>query len=110
MVGMTIQIGSGGLWSKDPSDERVIEFDWTDLPAGAEITDSTFTVTGISGDITTTPLTFDSDVVQAGNRSTAARLQGGALGSKWRVDNRILTNEVPVQTIERSLFVLVENQ
>lgn len=103
-------IHDGGQVVKDPADVSVYEFDWDEenLADGVTITSSTFTVVGIKGDITETPLTADSESVLTGDRKTQVRLSAGALGSKWRIDNRIVTDEAPAQTKERSFFVKVD--
>lgn len=109
---MIFTIDDGGLLTKDPADISVYTFDWdTDhLAVGVTITTSSFTIAGLSGDITTTPITKDQESILASNRSTKLRLTAGALGSLWRVDNKIVTNESPAQTKERSFFVRVETR
>jgi uncharacterized membrane protein len=103
-------IRDGGLVVKDPADASVYEFDWDEenLADGVTITSSTFAVVGLHGDVTTTPMTADSASVLTGDRKTQVRLTAGALGSKWRIDNRIITDEAPSQTKERSFFVKVD--
>ena len=108
----TLTVPDGGHIIKDPSDIRVYQFDWgTDyLASGVEISTSTWTLTPLSGDTTTTPVTKDQEGLVTGNRKTKVRLSAGAAGSMWRLDNRIVTNEIPAQTIERSVAILVENR
>jgi Na+-translocating ferredoxin:NAD+ oxidoreductase RnfC subunit len=97
----------------DPSDIRVIQFDWDDeaLPAGVTITTSTFTISVIrqSG---VTALTKDNPTIVSGSRKTQVRLLAttATAGDKYRLMNTIVTNESPAQTIERQITVLVQNQ
>jgi hypothetical protein len=109
-------IEAGGLLVLDPSDKRVIQFDWdTDaLPAGVEIatpSGSTFTITAIqqSG---LTALTKDQESIVSGNRKTQLRLVAttATVGDRYLVANQIVTNESPAQTIERQFEVLIQNQ
>jgi hypothetical protein len=107
-----ITIRDGALTTKDPSDIRVYNFDWgtTALAVDVSIVTSTFTLEGISGELEDDPLTKDSESIVAGDRDTQLRLAGGAAGSRWRIHNQIVTNESPSQTIERSFFLLVQQQ
>ncbi len=107
-----ITIRDGALTTKDPSDIRVYNFDWgtTALAVDVSIVTSTFTIEAVSGDTTTTPVTKDSETILAGDRDTQLRLSAGAAGSRWRIHNQIVTNESPSQTIERSFFLLVQQQ
>ena len=106
-----ITIEDGGCAPKDPADESVYVFDWDErhLAASVTITTSTFTVTVIRpvGD---TALTKDNESILAGNRKTQLRLKGGTLGAMYRIDNKIVTNESPTQTKERSFFVKLEQR
>lgn len=57
-----------------------------------------------------TPLTKDSEsILVATNRTTQVRLSGGTLGQLYEIANRIVTNETPSQTKEKSFRVLIEN-
>lgn len=102
----------GSLVSKDPSDIIVYTFDWDakHLAQGVTISTYSVTVTGISGDITTTPLTKTTDGLLSGNRKVFARISAGAVGSRWMVSCFIVTNETPDQRFERSFFIKVEDR
>lgn len=104
-------VRDGGVVTKDPADQRVILVDWdTDnLPDTAQIAQSTFTITRLSGS-SDTPLTHDSAAIMDGGRNTQLRIVGGALGSLWRVDNTIVTNESPAQTKDRHFKVWVQQK
>jgi hypothetical protein len=105
-------IQAGGTIVLDPSDERVILFDWDDtdvLASGVEISSSTYTITAIrqSG----TALTKDNESIVAGNRKTQARLLAttASIGDAYWVSNKVTTNEVPAQKIEQRYKVLIQD-
>jgi hypothetical protein len=102
----------GGQVTKDPSDERIFQFDWdTDagVPVGATISSSVFTITTIrpTGD---TALTKDNESVLAGLRKTQLRIKAGTVGGLYEVANKVVTNETPAQTFEISFRVLVQDR
>lgn len=105
-----VTIYDGGTASKDPADILVYQFDWDTLhlAAAVTITTSTWTITAVApvGDTT---LTKDQESILAGNRKTQVRLTAGLLGGEYQVANKIVTNESPAQTIERSFRVVIEN-
>lgn len=59
--------------------------------------------------VTDTPLTKDNESIVAGLRSTQVRLSGGRAGQKYQVTNRIVTNETPTQTEERTFDILAQD-
>lgn len=110
---MGMYIKPGDLVTKDPADKMVCWADWdsvSTLPAEAEVVDVDYTIAGVEGDITTTPLVVDSTALLAGNRRSVFRLINGALESKWQVSVRAETNETPIRVIERSFFVRIEER
>jgi hypothetical protein len=109
---MSDTIQDGGLIAKDPNDQPVLTFDWDArvLPVGVSIASSTFVIEGKGGDMVTTPVTKDQESILSGNRQTQVRLAAGAAGSMWRINNRIVTNETPSRTIERSFYLFVEDR
>jgi hypothetical protein len=100
-------IHSGGLITKDPDSSKTYTFDWDaeNLGASVTITTSTWEITGSDSD-----LTYDNATILSGSRKTRVRLLGGTVGVKYRVRNRILTNETPAQTKDRSFYVLIEEK
>ena len=106
-----ITIQDGGLATQDPNDQLVYACDWgaSFLSDAASITTSTWTATVIrpSG---ATALTTDNTSIVSGNRSTQIRISGGQVGALYEVANKIVTDESPSQTIERSFQLKVENQ
>jgi hypothetical protein len=101
-----VTVSDGNLVTQDPSDVLVYEFDWDDaLTSTASIVSSIFTLTRLKGPASPA-LTQDNDDILSNGRGTLIRLSTIAAGAKWRVDNRIVTDESPTQTIERSFFVL----
>lgn len=109
---MSITIRDGALATKDPSDSLVYTFDWDTeaLAQGVTLVSSSFSLIGLRGDITTTPLTKDAESTLVDGRHTQLRLTAGADGSRWRINNLVVTSETPAQTIERSFFVKVEQR
>ena len=102
-------VRDGALVTLDPNDVKVIQFDWdTDnLASGVGITTSTFTITTLRGAAT---LAKDSESIVTGARSTQLRLSTPTLGALYRIDNKIVTNESPAQTIDRHFKVLGQNK
>lgn len=107
---MSLTIHDGESIQKDPSDVSVLHFDWDveHLAAAVQFSGTpVITPEGVSGDTSTTPLTVDQVAVLSGLRKVRFRLNAGAAGSTWRVSCTIVTNEVPAQTKERSIYVSV---
>ena len=113
---MTLTIDDGGSLLKDPSDENVLRWDWSDeLATGVTITTSTWTISTLkSGDSGGTILSYDSDSIVSASpynsQHTQVRLLDGAEGAIYRLTNTIVTNESPAQTFERSVKVYMEQQ
>lgn len=110
-----LTVNDGATVLKDPSDISIYTFDWDaeHLATSVTIASQTTTVTGISGDTTTTPLTVLTTSplgIQTLSRTVKLKLSAGALGSKWRVDQAIVTSETPAQTKERSFFVKIQER
>lgn len=102
-------ITPGGLVVKDPSAQKVYQFDWTDyladLGTGETIATTTFLLTGSDA-----VLTKDNEGVVTGSLKTQLRLLAGSLGVRYTVTNRIVTNGAPANTDERSFVVLVQDR
>jgi hypothetical protein len=99
-------IDDGGLLTKDPQAIEVFTMDWDaqHLAVGVTIQTSTWTITGPDA-----ILTKDNETIVTGNRKTRLRLTGGTLHRKYTVTNRIVTNESPAQTKDRSFIVQIVN-
>lgn len=100
----------GSLIGKDPDAVEPYGFDWTDwlaeLGSTVTITNSTWTVTGPDALLT---LTFPTIVT--GALKTQVTLNGGTLGRKYLVTNRIVTNTSnPTVQDDRSFTVLIEQK
>lgn len=108
---MSLTITDGQLDTKDPNDivVRTVDWDVQNLPLGVTLTSSSFTITVVSGD-NTTPLTKDNEIILAGNRKTQVRLLAGTLGTLYKIDNQVVTNESPAQTKNRCFFLLVQDK
>ena len=107
-------INDGGTFIKDPSAIRTYTFNWDDhLASGVTVTTSTVVVTQVSGS-TTTPLVADGSTsplgIQSGSRTVKFKLSAGTLGARYRVDNTVVTNESPTQTIQKSATCKVEDE
>lgn len=117
----------GAVVVLDPSESRLIVFDWDErsLAAGVGITTSTFTITAIqqSGG---TALTKDNPAILTASEastalertvsvaSRATRVRAIAttatLGDEYELENVILTNESPTQTKAGSIRIRIENK
>ena len=97
---------------KDPADIKVYLVDWDadNLAAAATIVTSSWTITAIGPSQTDTNLTKDSESIVTGSRKTQLRLSAGTLGQTYEIANKIVTNESPAQTKERSFRVRIEQQ
>lgn len=106
----TITIQNGDQATKDPSDIKVYIVDWDTANLGATVTisTSTWTITPISPSQSDANLTKDNESLLAGNRKTQVRLTAGTLGQLYEIANKIVTNETPAQTKERSFRVLIQ--
>lgn len=110
---MSTTIRPGDTYVLDPSDRRVVVFDWSTegLAASVEISTSTFTLTTLRQN-GATALTKDNPSILSGNRKTQVRLDATTAtdGDRYILANAIVTNESPAQTIERQIVVMVQNQ
>lgn len=93
--------------TKDPSEVLVYDIDWGTnwLAPTVTISTSTWTITGPDA-----VLTKDSETIPIGLRTTRVRLSAGTNGARYLVTNRIVTNETPSQTGERTFELLVQNR
>jgi hypothetical protein len=109
---MTVTIAPGALVIKDPADIKVYVVDWdtNNLAVGVTITTSTWTITAITPSTSDAVLTKDQESILAGDRKTQVRLSAGTVWQTYEIANRIVTNEAPAQTKERSFRVLIQNQ
>lgn len=105
---MSTTIQAGELLVLDPSDKRVISFDWGVLAEGVTIASNTFTITTVKQNGLTI-LTKDNETT--GSRTVQLRLDATTTtaGDKYRVASKIVTSEVPAQTIERQFTVRIQN-
>ena len=91
------------------AESKVIEFDWDtagNLAVGATIVSSTFTITVERPASEETPgLTMDNDSILPGSRKTQVRVIQPTLGTRYRLNNTITTNESPAQIKEGSMFI-----
>lgn len=101
-----MSIAPGTTVTKDPEAEKVYTFDWSAWLVGAAvITTSTFIISGPD-----TALEFDDDVILSPATSTQVLLTGGTIGKTYVVTNRIVTNESPAQTDDKSIKVKVVSE
>ena len=108
----TLLLRPGETLVLDPSDKRVVHFDWDteNLAAGAVITSSSWSV-GVLKQTGPTPLTYDSQLI-IGTRYTQIRLLATTTraGDQYTLANKIVTNESPNQEKEQSINVLIKNR
>lgn len=122
---MSERIRDGGQVVKDSADIKTYCVDWRDMfRASVQISTSTWTITAIAPSTTDAVLTKDNEAILSAALATTAleetvseenlvtrvRLTAGTNGQKYQVANKVVSNESPAQTIERSFFVLVEDR
>lgn len=112
----TVTVRPGALVTFDPSDKRVIRFDFDqlNLADGATLINA-----GPSFGITIdaikqsgpTALTFDNAALEPGSRTVIARFLAttASLGDRYRVSVLGKTSESPEQDKEYSIFVHIED-
>jgi hypothetical protein len=90
--------------TKDPDAVLVYTWDWSAwLVGAATITTSTFAIDSNPDNA----LTLDQDAIVSGSTSTRVRISGGTAGKTYVVRNRVVTNESPTQTDDRSVRIRV---
>jgi hypothetical protein len=105
-------IYSGQMLVFDPSDKRLVVFDWDSeaLTEGLTITSSSWTIAAIrqSGG---TALTSDNASIAVDNRNTQIRLIAttATVGDLYWVSNKITTDGSPTQEIEQRFRVLIQD-
>lgn len=108
-----VTVRSGALITMDPSDKRVVVFDWDaeNLAASVAISSSVFTITAIK-QIGVMALTKDNPSILSGTRKTQVRLDAttATLGDEYELANTIVTSESPTQTKEQSVRVVIQNR
>ena len=108
----------GDLIVKDPSADEPWGFDWTafirELGTGTEISTSTWTVTGPDAILTThdagKSTSEEIDGVVTAGHFTKVYLAAGTRGRRYTVTNRIVTNNTPPVTDDRSFTVLIQDK
>lgn len=99
-----MSVDPGTTLDKDANAELTHQWDWSAWLGDAEISTSTFTITGPDS-----ALTKDNESIVTGNQKTQARLKAGTVGKRYKVTNQIVTNETPAQTDERSIFLQIRD-
>lgn len=99
-----MSIAPGTIKLKDPSSEKNGQFDWDThyLATGVQIVSPSVTVIGPDA-----ALTIDNVALVTGNRRINYRVLGGTLGKMYQITCRIVTDEVPPQTDDRSILVRI---
>jgi hypothetical protein len=106
-------IYAGNVLVMDPSDKRLVTFDWDSeaLPAAATISTSVWTITAIrqSG---VTALTNDNESIGASSRTTITRLLAttATVGDLYWVSNKVTLSGSPAQEVEQRFKVLIQDQ
>ena len=107
---MPLTVADASLIVKDPEAIRVYTWDYDADNLGTSVTiiTSSWWILPIFPSTTDTALTKDSESILPGQRATQVRLTGGTLGQIYEVTNRIVTNESPAQTKDKSIRVLIQ--
>jgi hypothetical protein len=114
----TVTVSPGALITLDPSDKKIIifDFDALNLAASVELTNSAstygITITPLKYTTAGQYLTFDNAGLVTGNRKVKARFLATTAnrGDRYRVSCKGTTNESPVQENEYSIFVQIEDR
>lgn len=110
----TVTVTPGALVRLDPSDKRVIQFDFDtlNLPAGVALSSYTITITAIRQADTGASLTKDNPgyVTGSSSRKVQARFLAttASAGDLYEVECVGVTDETPAQQKAYSIQVLVE--
>ncbi len=99
-----MSVKPGERLDKDSDAIVVYEFDWSDYLGSATIVTSTWTISGPDS-----VLTKDQESVVTGSQKTRVRLSAGTRGKSYTLANKIVTNETPAQTDERSITIRVRD-
>jgi len=108
----TVTVAPGDLITMDPSDKKVVTFDFDTSNLAAAVTLASFTITITAlRQIGVTALTYDNSALVAGNRSVTARLLAttATLGDRYRVSCKGTTSTSPAEEKEYSIFVLIQD-
>jgi hypothetical protein len=109
---MSLTVQAGELVPFDPSDIRVIDFNWADNLGSAAISGSaTWTITAVEPASATVP-TKDNESILSGNQIAQVRINvtGATANARYNIACKITTNETPSQTKEQSFDILVQNR
>ena len=112
----TLTVYPGALITLDPSDKKVIifDFDALNLAAGVTLTNAStaygITITAIK-QIGATALPFDNASLLSGSRKVQARFLAttATAGDRYSVACKATTSESPVQEKEYSITVLIQD-
>lgn len=112
----TVTVYPGALITLDPSDKKVIVFDFDalNLATSVLLTNATplygITITAIKQN-GLTALTFDNASLLSGSRKVQARFLAttATLGDRYTVACKGTTNESPVQEKEYSITILIQD-
>jgi hypothetical protein len=113
----TVTVFPGALITMDPSDKRVIvfDFDTTNLAANVALTNSSpsygITIAPIKQN-GVTALTFDNPSLLAGSRRVKARFLAttATVGDLYKVSVKGMTDESPTQDKEYSITILIQDR
>lgn len=107
----TVTISPGDLITMDPSDKKVVTFDFeANIADTAALASYVATISAIQQNGATL-LTYDNDALVAGNRAVRIRLLAttASRGDRYSVAIRGITNEAPPQEKEYSFDVLIQD-
>lgn len=113
----TVTVYPGALITFDPSDKKIIvfDFDTLNLATGVELTNSAsaygITIAALKQN-GVTALSFDNAALVTGNRKVQARFLAttATRGDRYRVSVKATTNETPVQEKEYSILIQIADR
>jgi hypothetical protein len=106
-----IEIRPGDLVRQGDQELCIYRFNWDreHLSADALIETSAFIATPMNNP-DAVALNIDATAIIDSQRRTWLRVTGGTVGTKYRITNRITTNETPIRGPERSFFLLIQQR
>lgn len=109
-----VTVAPGDLIVLDPSDKRIVEFDWDEenLADAVTIVDSVFRIGNVRVRSALAVLTKDNPIILSGSRKTQVRLDAttASVGDRYELANAITTSETPAQIKEQSIRILIQNR
>lgn len=100
-----MSVKPGATVTKDPDAALVYTWDWSAWLVGDAVIDTATFAVDVAPDAS---LTLDED--DSDDTTASVRINGGTVGKKYQVRCRVVTDETPAQTDDRSIWVHIVRQ